>query len=64
MASANEADGGPTYASVASRSYHPGGANALFTDVSVHWIKNSVNYRTWRALGTVGGGEVISSDSY
>ena len=64
MASANEADGGPTYASVASRSYHPGGVNALFADGSVHWIKNSVNYQTWRALGSVGGGEVISSDSY
>jgi prepilin-type N-terminal cleavage/methylation domain-containing protein/prepilin-type processing-associated H-X9-DG protein len=64
MASANEADGGPTYASVASRSYHPGGVNALFADGSVHWIKNSVNYQAWRALGTLAGGEVISSDSY
>jgi prepilin-type processing-associated H-X9-DG protein len=64
MASANEADGGPTYACVASRSYHPGGANDLFADGSVHWITNSVKYQTWRALGTVGGGEVISSDSY
>jgi hypothetical protein len=36
----------------------------LFAEGSVHWIKNSVNYQTWRALGTVGGGEVISSDSY
>jgi prepilin-type N-terminal cleavage/methylation domain-containing protein/prepilin-type processing-associated H-X9-DG protein len=64
MASANEADGGPTYASVASRSYHPGGVNALLADGSVHWIKNSVNYQAWRALGTLAGGEVISSDSY
>ena len=64
MASANEADGGPTYASVASRSYHPSGVNALFADGSVHWIKNSINYQTWRGLGTIGGGEVISSDSY
>jgi prepilin-type N-terminal cleavage/methylation domain-containing protein/prepilin-type processing-associated H-X9-DG protein len=64
MASANEADGGPTYASVASRSYHPSGVNALFADGSVHWIKNSVNYQTWRALGTISGGEVVSSDSY
>jgi prepilin-type N-terminal cleavage/methylation domain-containing protein/prepilin-type processing-associated H-X9-DG protein len=64
MSSANEADGGPTYAAVTSRSHHPGGVNALFADGSVHWIKNSVNYQTWRALGTVGGGEVISSDSY
>ena len=27
-------------------------------------VKNSINYQTWRALGTVGGGEVISADSY
>ena len=64
MASANKADGGPTYASVASRSYHPVGVNALCADGSVDWIKNSINYQTWRALGIVGGGEVISSDSY
>ena len=64
MASANEADGGPTYASVTSRSYHPGGVNALFADGSVHFIKNSINYQTWRGLGTIAGGEVISSDSY
>ena len=64
MASANEADGGPTYASVTSRSYHPGGVNALFGDGSVHFIKNSINYQTWRGLGTIAAGEVISSDSY
>jgi prepilin-type processing-associated H-X9-DG protein len=51
-------------AAVTSRSYHPGGVNALFADGSVHWIKNSINYQTWHALGTIAGGEVISSDSY
>ncbi len=64
MASANEADGGPTYAAITSRSYHPGGVNALFADGSVHFIKNSINYQTWRALGTIATGEVISADSY
>jgi prepilin-type N-terminal cleavage/methylation domain-containing protein/prepilin-type processing-associated H-X9-DG protein len=56
--------GGPTFAAVTSRSYHPGGVNVLFGDGSVHFIKESINGVTWRALGTVGGGEVISSDSY
>ncbi len=64
MSSEDEDDGGPTYASVTSRSHHPGIVNALFTDGTVHSIKNTINYQTWRALGTVGGGEVISSDSY
>jgi prepilin-type N-terminal cleavage/methylation domain-containing protein/prepilin-type processing-associated H-X9-DG protein len=62
--SEDEDDGGPTYSAVTSRSYHPGGANALFGDGSVRFIKSSVNWQTWRALGTVGGGEVVSSDSY
>ena len=45
-------------------STHPGGANLLFGDGSVHFIKSSVAYRTYWALGTRAGGEVISSDSY
>ena len=64
MSSEDEDDGGPTYASVTSRSYHPGIVNSLFADGSVHTIKSTINYLTWRALGTVAGGEVVSSDSY
>ena len=59
----DEDDGGPTYSAVTPRSYHSGGVNALFGDGSVHFIKNSISGTTWRALGTVGGGEVISADS-
>jgi prepilin-type N-terminal cleavage/methylation domain-containing protein/prepilin-type processing-associated H-X9-DG protein len=62
--SANENDGGPTYAAFTSRSYHPGGVNAGFADGSVHFLKSSINGLTWRALGTVQGGEVISADQY
>ena len=47
-----------------SRSRHPGGVNTLFGDGSVHFMKNSINPQTWVALGTISGGEVISSDSY
>jgi prepilin-type processing-associated H-X9-DG protein len=64
MSSKDEDDGGPTYAVITARSYHPGMVNALFADGSVHTVKNSINYQTWRSLGTVGGGEVISADSY
>jgi prepilin-type processing-associated H-X9-DG protein len=54
----------PIYGAITARSYHPGGVNALFADGSVHFIKSSVDGATWRALGTIAGGEVISSDSY
>ena len=56
--------GGPTYGAITARSYHPGGINAAFTDGSVHFFKTSIALNVWRALGTRGGGEVISSDSY
>jgi prepilin-type N-terminal cleavage/methylation domain-containing protein/prepilin-type processing-associated H-X9-DG protein len=45
-------------------SAHPGGVNVLLLDGSVKFIKNTVNYDTWFALGTHGGGEVISADAY
>ena len=64
MSSEDEDDGGPTYAAITSRSYHPAMVNTLFADGSVHSVKNSISVQTWRALGTVGGGEVISADSY
>jgi prepilin-type N-terminal cleavage/methylation domain-containing protein/prepilin-type processing-associated H-X9-DG protein len=60
----DENNGGPTYAAITSRSYHPGGVNALFGDGSVHFVKSSINWTTWRALGTIAGGEVVSADSY
>ena len=59
-----EARGGPTYAAVTSRSYHPGGVHTLFVDGSVRFIKETIQGSTWRALGTISGGEVISADSY
>ena len=46
------------------RSHHPGGANFLFGDGSVKFIKDSVNLATYRALGTRAGKEVIGADSY
>jgi prepilin-type N-terminal cleavage/methylation domain-containing protein/prepilin-type processing-associated H-X9-DG protein len=60
----DENDGGPTYMSLAASSKHPGGVNALFADGSVHFIKDTISAVTWRALGTIAGGEVVSSDQY
>jgi prepilin-type N-terminal cleavage/methylation domain-containing protein/prepilin-type processing-associated H-X9-DG protein len=62
--SVDENDGGPTYMSLAASSKHPGGVNTLFADGSVHFVKNSISPATWTGLGTIAGGEVISSDSY
>ena len=59
-----EEDGGPTFAAITSRSHHPGGVNALRGDGSVRFAKDTINGLTWRGLGTVGGGEVISDDSF
>jgi prepilin-type N-terminal cleavage/methylation domain-containing protein/prepilin-type processing-associated H-X9-DG protein len=54
----------PVYAAITARSYHPGGVNTLLADGSVRFVKSSISGVIWRALGTVAGGEVISSDSY
>jgi len=47
-----------------ANSNHPGGANMLFADGSVHFIKGTINIKTYWALGTKAGGEVISGDSH
>jgi prepilin-type N-terminal cleavage/methylation domain-containing protein/prepilin-type processing-associated H-X9-DG protein len=48
---------------IAARSYHPGGVNVSMADGSVRFVKDSANIQAWRALGTRGGGEIISSDA-
>jgi prepilin-type processing-associated H-X9-DG protein len=45
-------------------SNHPGGVNVLMADGSCKFIKDSVNQRTWWALGTRANGEVIDASSY
>jgi prepilin-type N-terminal cleavage/methylation domain-containing protein/prepilin-type processing-associated H-X9-DG protein len=47
------------------RSQHPGGANFLFGDGSVHFLKESIDRRrVYYALGTRANGEVVGSDQY
>jgi len=53
-----------SYASKGIKSEHPGGANVLFADGSVHFLKNSIAMPSLAALGSRNGGEVLSSDSY
>ena len=52
------------YANVGFKSKHPGGANFLFVDGSVHFLKASINIFSYCALGSRAAGEVVSSDSY
>jgi prepilin-type N-terminal cleavage/methylation domain-containing protein/prepilin-type processing-associated H-X9-DG protein len=51
-------------AHIAARSYHLGGVNVLFSDGSVHFVKDAINPTTWRALGTRAGGEVVDASQY
>ncbi len=46
------------------KSRHPGGANFLFADGSVHFLKMSISMYVYCSLGSRNGGEVISSDAY
>lgn len=51
----------PTYAAITSRSYHAGGVvNISMLDGSTRSLADSIGLDVWRAMGTVGGGEVAS----
>jgi prepilin-type N-terminal cleavage/methylation domain-containing protein len=53
-----------SYANTGFKSHHPGGANFVLADASVHFLKQSIAMTTYCALGSRNGGEVVSSDSY
>ena len=43
----------------AARSMHTGGVNVALCDGSVRFVTNSIPIQTWRALGSMNGGEVV-----
>jgi prepilin-type N-terminal cleavage/methylation domain-containing protein/prepilin-type processing-associated H-X9-DG protein len=45
-------------------SRHSGGANFLFADGSVKFLKNSISLSVYQALSTINYGEVVSSDAF
>jgi prepilin-type N-terminal cleavage/methylation domain-containing protein/prepilin-type processing-associated H-X9-DG protein len=45
-------------------SRHSGGVNVMMADGSVKFIKNTISFTVWWALGTRGNGESLSSDAY
>jgi prepilin-type N-terminal cleavage/methylation domain-containing protein/prepilin-type processing-associated H-X9-DG protein len=40
-------------------SYHPSGANFLFADGSVHFIRQSISWDVYQEMGTIAGGEAM-----
>jgi hypothetical protein len=47
-----------------ARSWQSGGVNALSGDGFVRFVKTTVDGNTWRALGSIRGGEVVGGDQY
>jgi prepilin-type N-terminal cleavage/methylation domain-containing protein/prepilin-type processing-associated H-X9-DG protein len=45
-------------------SFHPGGANVLMADGSVHFLKASIDIRVFARLVTRSGGEVVAAGDY
>jgi prepilin-type N-terminal cleavage/methylation domain-containing protein/prepilin-type processing-associated H-X9-DG protein len=45
-----------------ARSRHTGGVNVCLGDGSVRFASNTISQRTWQALGTTAGGEVLGND--
>jgi prepilin-type N-terminal cleavage/methylation domain-containing protein/prepilin-type processing-associated H-X9-DG protein len=45
-------------------SFHPCGANAVFADGSVHFLKAGMSIRVLARLATYAGSEVVSADDY
>jgi prepilin-type N-terminal cleavage/methylation domain-containing protein/prepilin-type processing-associated H-X9-DG protein len=45
-------------------SFHPGGANVLFADGAVHFLRESMSIVTVAALATRAGGEVIDGNAF
>ena len=56
------AGGSVSELTAASRSRHPGGVNVLKADGSVHFVSQNINLKTWQAMGSISGGEIVSED--
>jgi prepilin-type N-terminal cleavage/methylation domain-containing protein len=59
---------GPCHTNCVNRnevfSFHPGGANHIFADGSVHFVKESARIQIMANLISRGGGEIISASDY
>ena len=59
----NGTDNNHPQGALAATSRHPGGVNVAFLDGSVKFIKSTIAYNTWWAVGSMAGAEVISADA-
>ncbi|ADV60971.1 hypothetical protein Isop_0376 [Isosphaera pallida ATCC 43644] len=48
---------------IGASSLHPGGVNALMGDGSVKFIKQTISYVSWYALGTMDRGDVVDASA-
>jgi prepilin-type N-terminal cleavage/methylation domain-containing protein len=59
---------GPCHTNCVNRnevfSFHPGGANHVFADGSVHFVKETASIQIMANLISRAGGEILSADSY
>jgi len=49
---------------ISAGSFHPGGANVLFMDGRVRFIRDSIDVSILKGIGSRSGGEVVPSDPY
>lgn len=49
---------------ISAGSLHPGGANSLFADGHVRFLRETMAPRIWRAIGSRNGGEILSEGEY
>jgi len=53
-------DGSFRRAHIAASSYHSGGVNVCLGDGSVRFVRDSIDFTLWQAVGTKGNGEVAT----
>ena len=53
---------GSAYTYKSARSRHPGGVNVIMADGSLQFVSNDIALATWRAMGTMNGGEVFQDN--
>src|SRR5207248_859298 len=47
---------------VSASSYHTGGVNLVMADGSVRFVRDSINFAAWQAMGSRAGGEVVTDN--